>query len=116
MMKKLILIVLILFSSNAFAGVFSDNKDSTLVKIKTGDKEFTFIDIGKNPIVYDTDKNEAHLGYHYRTDRDQTGQYNLIFIPLKTFSFDTDGQFKKWIKSVKQSFKCLTIEGIVKCD
>jgi hypothetical protein len=114
-MKKLIILFSILFSSNAFAGVFSSNKDSTLVKIKTGDKEFTFIDIGKNPIVYDAEKNEAHIGYHDKSGRDHTGHHSLIFLPLKTFSFDTESQFEKWIKSVKSSYKCLTVEGIVKC-
>lgn len=114
-MKKLILIVFILFSSNVFALSFG-SKDSELIKIKTGDREFTYVDIVKMPIVYDAKKNEAHVGYHYMTDKDSFGQYQLIFIPLKTFSFDTESQFKKWIKSVKSSFKCLTIAGIEKCE
>lgn len=113
-MKKLIIIVLIFISSNVFAIGFG-SKDAEIVKIKTGDKEFTFIDISENPIVYDADKNEAHIGYHYRTGRDNIGVYKLIFIPLKTFTFDTEGQFKKWIESIKKSYKCLTISGIVKC-
>lgn len=115
-MKKLILIIFILFSSNAFA--LSFGSDSTLIKIRTGDRgenEFTYVDISKLPIVYDADKNEAHVGYHF-SKKDHTGHYTLVFLPLKTFSFDTEGQFKKWIKSVKSSFKCLTIAGIVKCD
>lgn len=112
-MRTLIAAFLILFSFTAYSLGFGSK--SSLVQIKTDKKEFTYIDITDMPIVYDAEDNVAYIGYHHKTNADSFGKYQLIFIPLKTFEFDTKAQFVKWIKSVKSEFKCLTIEGIVKC-
>ncbi len=116
-MRILLVFALICFSTAAFSAW--GKGDRVYAKINTGEKserEYTYVDITTSPIIYDAKERQAHIGTYFKTDKDSFGQYRIILIPIKTFYFDDDKQFNKWIKSVRPDHKCLTIEGLVKCN
>lgn len=111
-MKIILTLIFSLFCINASGVSWGDSQ--TFIKIKTGKKEFTYMDISKMPIVYDGDEMIAYLGYHVPS-KDHTGKYKAIFISIKSFHFDDESQYEEWIKSVRPYKKCLGNSGLAKC-
>ena len=114
-MKKIALFLILMLSTTAM-GISFKKKDN-FTKLKTGDKEYTYMDISALPIVFDADSLTAYIGYHKLAPKpDEKGQLNMIFIPLKEFQFEDLKLFQNWISTVRPYENCLTMEGKVSCE
>lgn len=109
-MKKILLVLMVAIPLNLYAWGDSDN----IVKIKTGESEYLITDLDKLELVWNSQKRLAHLGYNSPFLID--GVKKISFTPIRTYNFDTIKQFNKWLKSVRPYKRCLTIDGLVKCD
>ena len=114
-MRYIALITALILSFSAY-GISFKKKDN-FTKIQTDKGEYTYMDISSLVIIYDMGEKTAYLGYHDTAPKaNASGEFIPIFLPLRSFEFDTNELFQKWIKSVKPYNKCLTQSGLVKCE
>lgn len=118
---KILILILLLTPNLVFSSILGSSSPK-FVQVQTGVGEIAFIDIDKLEIVYgyveseDVYKHVAHVGKYYPTEKDIEGKYKVIFLTIVEYKFKSKKEFLKWIETVRPTKKCLTIDGLGKCN